>query len=224
MTPRLSELKWRLIGLLGKGIVTAIFATSRIDTDGYDDPAAVLRSGNIIGAIWHSRILIFSYLFQGWGGAILVSASDDGEIIARILERQGHEPIRGSTTRGGLRAMAALIKRVKNGRHACITPDGPQGPRFQVQPGIITLAKKTGAPIIPMTYSARHAKILPSWDRFMLPRPFTRCRVIYGEPIRVPTDATPVEQECLRIRLERILRDITDRADADFGRHVPGVS
>ena len=174
MTRHATELKWRLVGLLGKLIVDLIFATSRIDITGCENAMALIRSGSIIGAIWHSRILMFSYLFKGWGVAILVSASDDGEIIARILQRQGYDPVRGSTTRGGLRAMATLIKRVRNGRHACIIPDGPQGPRLQVQPGIITLAKKTGAPIIPMTYSAHHAKIFSSWDRFMLPRPFTR--------------------------------------------------
>ena len=137
---------------------------------------------------------MISYIFSGWDGAILVSRSNDGEIIARILQRQGHETIRGSTAKGGLRALATLIKRLKaRPRPGVIIPDGPQGPRFKVQPGVIILAKKTGYPIIPVTYSARWMKVFKSWDRFILPCPVyalspgvRRTRVWYRRTRTIP--------------------------------------
>lgn len=100
-----------------------------------------------------------------------------------------------------------------------VVPDGPRGPRFRVQPGVVILAKKTGYPILPVTYSARRMKVFSSWDRFILPLPFTACRLVYGDPLRVPADADgDVLQERL-MRLEQELRRITVTADRRYG-HV----
>ena len=180
-----------------------------------------MDSGRYIAAIWHSRILVFSYLYRHTHAAVLVSRSEDGEIIARILKSQGFDPVRGSTNRGGLRALAVLIKRVRRGQTAVIIPDGPRGPRYRVQPGVITLAKKTGVPILPMAYSAAHRHVFTSWDRFLLPRPFTRCRVVYGKPVCVPENAEPKMQEESRMELETELRRITEEADRHFGHTTP---
>jgi lysophospholipid acyltransferase (LPLAT)-like uncharacterized protein len=178
----------------------------------------IQRPTPFIAAIWHSRILMFSYLYAGWRAAILVSASADGEIIARILARQGHEPVRGSTSRGGRKALAELVRRIRNGQNAVIIPDGPRGPRFRVQPGIVALARKTGAPILPMTYSARRGYAFNSWDRFLLPAPFTRCRIVYGRPVYVPAELDEHGFEAARLRLETELNRITLRADRACGR------
>jgi lysophospholipid acyltransferase (LPLAT)-like uncharacterized protein len=217
----LEEIKWKMIGVLGKLFVDLLFCTTRVESVGFEKIEGIVESQSIIAACWHSRILLVSYLYKGWNAAILVSSSKDGEIIARILENQGHEAIRGSSTRGGLRALSRLIKSLKaNKRPAVIIPDGPQGPRFIVQPGVITLAKKTGCPILPVSYSAKKIKVFNSWDRFILPFPFTTCRIIYGTPVYVPQKADQeMESEC-RIRLEEELNRITAGADNCFGHTI----
>jgi lysophospholipid acyltransferase (LPLAT)-like uncharacterized protein len=180
-----------------------------------------LSSRRFIFAVWHSRILLFPYLYKGWKGTVLVSASRDGEYIARVCRRRGLTTIRGSTTRGGRRALAFQIRAMRSEpRPGLIVPDGPQGPRFRVQPGIIMLAKKTGYPIIPITYSARRLKVFASWDRFILPYPFTRCRAVYGRPVSVPADADRAEFEKRRAMLENELRGITFSADRYFGHRI----
>lgn len=209
----MTDRRWRLAGALGDLLVRAIFGTARIEVEGDVETRRLLRRTDAyIAAIWHSRILMFSYLYAGRGAAILVSASKDGEIIARILARQGHEPVRGSTSRGGRRALAELVRRLRGGQPAVIIPDGPRGPRFRVQPGIIALAAKTAAPILPMTYSSRRGHGFRSWDRFLLPAPFSRCRIVYGRPIRVPS-LDEADFEAARRRLEAELNRITLRAD-----------
>lgn len=220
----MTERQWQWVGLLGSWIIRLIFSTARIRCEGppLERLRMLNRRGQFIAAIWHSRILIFSHLYRGWKASILVSRSDDGEIIARILQRQGFETVRGSTNKGGRQALALLIRKIREGGSAVMIPDGPQGPRCRVQPGIILLAQKTGVPIYPMSYSARHAKIFSSWDRFMLPRPFTECCVVYGDPIRVPADADENVRADYRRRLEDALYAITLKADRYFGRVTDG--
>ncbi len=208
------DLKWWLVGWLGKGLVDLICSTMRIRTIDFKKVRAEIESRRFIFAFWHSRILMISYLYKGWGGAILVSKSKDGEIIAQILQRQGHETIRGSSSRYGVRALARLIKALREEIHpGGVVPDGPRGPRFKVQPGVIALAKKTGYPIVPVSYSAQKIKIFSSWDRFILPYPFTEGRVIYGTPISVPEDIDQDEEEAYRRKLEIELNQITKRVD-----------
>jgi lysophospholipid acyltransferase (LPLAT)-like uncharacterized protein len=223
-TSLLTELKWRLVGILGKGVIDILFAASPVETVGYDRVADLIASRRFIGAVWHSRILLPCYLYQGWTGVAMVSRSADGEIIARILSRQGYTPVRGSTRRGGKLALAEMTRRMEaTPQPAVIIPDGPRGPRFQVQPGVITLAQQTGYPIIPITYGARRAKVFRSWDRFVLPLPGTRCRMIYGEPLVVPPVLRQSAVEVYCKRLERELNAITAAADARFGRRLEGI-
>lgn len=219
--PELNELKWTLIGILGKWIIDLLFLSTKIEQKGLEKVQAIIDSRRFIAAIWHSRILLISYLYQHLNAAILVSQSEDGEVIARILQHQGHDTIRGSTTRGGLQALAKIIRSLKDQkRPACIIPDGPQGPRFKVQPGIIALAKKTGYPIIPMTYSAKRIKIFQSWDRFILPFPFTTCKMIYGNIINVPKNIRSDEIDHYCLVLERELCRITEQADRTFNHRI----
>lgn len=225
MTPdqnkRFAELKWKLVGTLGKLLVDFIFKTGVIEIKGQKPLENLMKNRKYIMAIWHSRIMLFSYFFKGMNGSALVSRSDDGEIIARVLQAQGHETVRGSTSKGGLRAMSKLIKDLKNKRRpGAIIPDGPRGPRFQVQPGVIMLAKKTGYPVIPASYSAKKIKVFSSWDRFILPYPFTRCRLIFGKPITVPADADQGGLENCRKTLETELNRITKSADRYFGHQI----
>jgi len=214
------EIKWRFIGIAGKFLVDLLFWTTRIEYVGYEEAKANINFKRMIGAIWHSRILLISYLWKGWNAAILVSASEDGEFVARILEKQGQEPIRGSTTRHGVRALASIIRKLKQGQTGGVIPDGPQGPRFKVQPGIIAMAKKSGYPILPITYSAKRIKVFNSWDRFILPYPFTTCRMIYGRPVYVPKNADKEQEALYTERLEEELCRITKEADSHFGHQI----
>jgi lysophospholipid acyltransferase (LPLAT)-like uncharacterized protein len=217
----LTELKWRTVGKLGGMLVDFIFRTSDLDFRGGKPLESLMESRKYIWAIWHSRILMFSYVYTGLNASILVSRSEDGEIIARILQAQGQETVRGSTSKGGLRALSKLIKTLRaENRPGVVIPDGPRGPRFKVQPGVILLAKKTGYPIVPATYSAKKAKIFSSWDRFMLPFPFTKCRMIYGRPVAVPDDVDQAGLEKCRKALEDELNRITALADSAFGHRI----
>ena len=172
----------------------------------------------ILFAFWHGRMLYFMKLYEYLGSrvTILVSHSRDGEFVAQLLTRFGFHTTRGSSSRGGARALMAVVNKVRAGMDACFTPDGPKGPRYRVQPGLLLAAKRTGAAILPMTFGARRKRVLPSWDAFLLPLPFSRVVVIYGEPIYVPANASASDLEAKRREVEATLRRITETADNYF--------
>lgn len=175
------------------------------------------RSQWLILAFWHQRLLMMPFLRGKEKVSMLISQHRDGELIARTVKFLGIESVRGSTTRGGLAAIRSMVRAMQEGSHIAITPDGPQGPRHVVQAGIIELARLTGAPIIPITYSASRRKVFQSWDRFHLPFPFSRVVYIFGEPVLVPRELSPEEREGKRLLLENRLNQITREADQFFG-------
>ena len=144
---------------------------------------------------------------------IMVSEHRDGEMIARTVGLLGFIPVRGSTTRGGLRALFQMADRVSAGYDVAITPDGPRGPRFQVQQGVITLAQRSGMPIVPVANSASFRKTLSSWDRYIIPLPFSRVVILHGEPISVPRQLSPEKMEEKRVQLEDALQALNRQAD-----------
>ena len=217
----ISYLKWRIVGWLGKVIIDLIGGTMQLRVEGVERVREQILSRRFILAFWHSRIVLVSYTFTGWGGTALVSKSKDGEIIAQILHRQGHEAIRGSTSKHAARSLAQMIRRLKQKQcPGAMIPDGPRGPRFKVQPGIIALAQKTGYPIIPVSYSAKKLKVFNSWDRFVLPRPWTEGYLCYGHPLLVPYTLNSQSREALRKQLEKELNRITTMADGVFNHCI----
>lgn len=172
----------------------------------------------ILFAFWHGRMLYFMKLYEYLGArvTVLVSQSRDGELVTQLLSCFGFQTTRGSTSRGGARGLLAVVNKVRTGMHAAFTPDGPRGPRFQVQPGLVMVAKRTGAPILPMTFGAQWKRVLASWDAFLLPLPFSRVVVVYGDPIYVPADASAADLEAKRREVEASLRRITETADNYF--------
>lgn len=173
--------------------------------------------GPFLVAFWHGRLLYAIHLYKRYQprpGAVLVSRSKDGEFISQIIEHFGIQPIRGSSSRGSVRGLLEVVKRTRRGYIVAFTPDGPRGPRYQVQSGIVTVAKKTGAVILPVTYNARWRKVLRSWDRFIVPLPFSRVVVVYGEPISVPSNASAATLQAKRQEVEASLRRITEIADS----------
>jgi len=177
----------------------------------------VLHTGKpMVLAFWHGRMVYFIHLYHRQRFTVLVSQSRDGEFISQVLARFGLHVTRGSSSRGGMRALLEIVGRMRQGFHVAVTPDGPRGPRYQVQPGIVLVAKKTGAAILPATYNAKWKKVLGSWDGFILPLPFSRVVVVYGEPIYVPSSASAAKLQANRLELEASLRRITELADGYF--------
>jgi lysophospholipid acyltransferase (LPLAT)-like uncharacterized protein len=214
----LEHLKWRLIGLAGKAFIDLLFTGSKISIGGQAPIEGLLKSRRYLFALWHSRLLLPSYYFKGLNATAMVSNSADGEIIAQILKRQGQVTVRGSTGKGGLRALTQQIHDLrKNHRPGVVVPDGPQGPRHKVQQGIIILSQKTGYPIIPLTYSAGRRWVLNSWDRFIMPYPSTSCHIQFGRPIQVPADSNAHDIARYMVKLELELNRITSEADLFFG-------
>jgi lysophospholipid acyltransferase (LPLAT)-like uncharacterized protein len=210
--------KWWLVGWLGELLINFLFLFSRIHIIGYEPVADLIKTRRLIFVFWHSRILLPSYRYKKLGASIMVSNSADGEIVAQVIQRQGHSAIRGSTGKGGMRALIRQSNDMRmNGRPGVVIPDGPQGPRHKVQQGVILLAQKTKVPILPMAYSSSKRKVFKSWDRFILPFPWSEGVMIYGRPVHVPSKATPNDlAECTQA-LETELIRITSQADQFFG-------
>lgn len=142
------------------------------------------NSYRCVYAFWHRNLLILTLQRMNSGAAVLVSSSQDGELIAGPLGELGYFPVRGSTTRGGAQALKELVRL---GRERCvaITPDGPKGPVGSIQPGIFQVAFLAGIPIVPIAAGCDREWVFNTWDRFRLPKPFSRIRVLYGPPIWV---------------------------------------
>lgn len=170
----------------------------------------------VIAAFWHQRLLMMPFFPRPGKTGMLVSRHRDGEIIARLIRYLAIDSVRGSTTRGGLSALRGMVRFYREGGNLAITPDGPQGPKHVVQPGVIELARLTGSPVFPITYGASGKRSLSTWDRFMIPLPFCRVVFIWGEPVWVPRDSKPEEREEKRLLLQDRLRQITDEADRLF--------
>jgi lysophospholipid acyltransferase (LPLAT)-like uncharacterized protein len=162
----------------------------------------------VIFCLWHNRLATAMVVYRRHHRRIaaLVSASRDGALLAAVLGRFGVEQVRGSTSRRGPQALLELMSRAQMGFDLALTPDGPKGPRYVVQPGVIALAQLTGMPIIPVTCNARRKICLKSWDAFQIPLPFSRCDLILDEPIHVAREADAPEREARRQQLETSLR------------------
>ncbi len=158
----------------------------------------------MIYAFWHAHILVPTCVGRNLGAKVLVSQHRDGEYVAQTVRCLGNDVARGSTTRGGARALLSMIKKVKEEKVSlAITPDGPRGPRFVVQAGVITLGQKTRYPIIPVMVHHSKCWELPSWDRFCVPKPFSKVVLIYGDPIMIPPKLEKSEVEEYRVLLEK---------------------
>lgn len=140
-----------------------------------------------IYAFWHTNVLLSPYLHRGQNLNAMISASKDGEIISQVVYRFGNKAVRGSTSRGGMKALRTLLEKLRNGEPAAMTPDGPRGPAFKLQNGVVIAASRGRAPIIPFHYEAKRQWIAEkSWDKHRIPMPFTTLVVHFGKPIYVP--------------------------------------
>lgn len=198
-------------------IINIIRFTGRLTYIGTDRIKEFHANGTeIIMSFWHGRLLMIPIVYQGKNLNPLISMHEDGEMIKRTMDLFKFTSIRGSTSRGATKALREMVKRLRSGGDIAITPDGPKGPRHKAQNGAVFLAKMTGAPICPVTFSATGKKQFSSWDRFMLPYPFSKVVIMWGEPIYVSSDADKDEIENKRKELEDELKRITKKADSFF--------
>jgi lysophospholipid acyltransferase (LPLAT)-like uncharacterized protein len=202
-----------LIAGLGYPLVNVLGHTLRFRVEGLHHYDAIVASGHQpVMAFWHGRILPATFYFRRRGIVVITSENFDGEWIARIIERFGYGTARGSTTRGGRRAMVQLVRAMRAGKPAGFTLDGPRGPAHIAQPGAVWLAHATGNPILPFHLEAARAWTLRSWDRTQIPKPFTNVALVVGEPIPVGADATDAQLESSRVILEQRLAGLEQRA------------
>jgi lysophospholipid acyltransferase (LPLAT)-like uncharacterized protein len=182
-------------------------------------PMSFIEKGTpAIGAFWHGRLLLMPVMYRVTGRKLsfLVSPHRDGQVIGKAAERFGYNAILGSTTRRGFSALNQMVKVLDQGQDLAIVPDGPRGPRFEVQMGVIELAKLTKRPIVSLSFSASKKKIFKTWDRFVLPYPFSKGVFIWGEPVRVDPDGDQAHLEEKRLLLEKRLNELTEQADHYF--------
>ena len=167
-----------------------------------------------IGVFWHGRLLMMPVVYKGKKLSFLVSPHRDGQIVGRALQRFVFHAILGSTTRKGFSGFIKMVK--AHGSDLAMVPDGPRGPRHQVQMGVIELDKLTGRAIVPLTFSASKKKIFNTWDHFLLPYPFSKGVFMWGEPISVEQNGNRDYLEQMRALLEKRLNALTERADHYF--------
>lgn len=171
------------------------------------------RQEGIVMVSWHGRLFIGPFAYRGKGAHCLISIHGDGEIVAGVVRCFGIEVVRGSSSRGGDRALRQLVQLARENRDLGITPDGPRGPAESVKPGVAVLARMAGRPVVPLSFSCSSAKRFASWDRFLLPYPFSRAVIVWGAPLYYREGE---DLEVFRQRIEQGLRETTAQADGYF--------
>ena len=197
-------------------LVKVVCLTLRIRR--YDEERFLNAEGGRILCMWHGRTIPPAARYRGQDITILISLSRDGELIANILSSLGYPALRGSSGPSGARVLASCIKLLRSGRTLAVTPDGPRGPSGVLRGGVMTMARKSGALLVPVGSSVRpRIAMTKSWDRFLMPLPFARAVMVFGEPMRVPPDADEEAMVELTARFQAEMRRIQDEADRKLG-------
>ncbi len=207
------ETQYRLSETLGAAFVALLARTLRISTHGEHHFRAVQERGPFIYACPHGRLFVPTWHHRRYGVNALISQSHDGELVARLVSALGYRTVRGSSHRGAGEALKRIVGVLRHGS-VSITVDGPRGPREEPKIGTIAAARLAGVPILPTTGSAHPSWNLNSWDRFQVPRPFSRAVVAYGEPMIIPPDAKDDALEKWRLELKRRLLELKRTADS----------
>ncbi|MBX7223303.1 MAG: lysophospholipid acyltransferase family protein [Blastocatellia bacterium] len=200
-----------LATLMATLLLRCIGMTLRWDRAGFgaadpDNKRGGVPAGNrIIYTFWHNRILGATLFFRQRGIVVMTSQSFDGEIIARVIQNFGYGAARGSASKGSIQALKGMVRCVRDGHDVAFTIDGPKGPVYQAKPGAVMLARMSGAAILPMCVTTKNFWELRSWDRFRIPKPFSRARIAYGTPIFVSRGADEVEMEAWNAELQAAL-------------------
>ena len=195
-------------------VIRALRVTMRVRIIGGDIPQALHDKGiGVINVFWHARLLLVPFAYTGEKVHVLISSHGDGKIIANVMKSFGFGVVHGSSSKEGRKAYREMVQLARADRDLAITPDGPRGPAEVVKPGVVNLALQTGRPIIPLAYSASRTKRFTSWDRFMVPYPFSRGVIVWGTPLYRRDGEDP---EVFRGRIEEALKEVTAKADGYF--------
>lgn len=204
----------RLAGFVFYWLIRFIGATMRFEATGIENFQVIVDAGKLpIYTFWHDRIVAGTYYFRHRGIVVLSSTSYDSEYTNRCIQRFGYGAIKGSSTRGGTRAMVSMIRMMKAGHPMAFAVDGPKGPRYVVKPGPLLLAKKTGNPIMPFVVECKKFWTIKSWDRLQIPKPFTTANVIIEPPIYISPDASDEEIDTRRTELQETLDELVRRGE-----------
>lgn len=199
---------------LGGSALDTLMRTTSVRTEGEENFRQFWREKRpVVFTLWHGRLLPCTYHHRHQDVVTLVSHHRDGEYITRLVRKWGYTAVRGSSSRGGLDALRELVRHLRAGRSLAITPDGPRGPREKLKPGPLLAAQLTGAPIIPVASGASRASYFGGWDRFLIPHPFARLRIAYGEPVYVPRRADEAELQAVADEVEARLGGLMRRVD-----------
>lgn len=209
------------ISLIGTLLLRLLHRTLRWERVGLDGEHKHWADGAPrILLFWHGRQLMMPWIYldhRGPSGGrpinVLASQHRDGLLIRTILRYMGVKSVAGSSTRGGREALFALIRRLQEGEHIAVTPDGPKGPACKLKPGVLRIAQRSRALMYPTAYSAERYWQVKSWDRMILPKPFSRAVLIMDEPISVPEEISPAELDLIAQRTQVALEVVTRRAD-----------
>jgi lysophospholipid acyltransferase (LPLAT)-like uncharacterized protein len=202
-----------ILGRMGYRFVMMVGRTLRLRTPGYEKIRSL--KGGVIICGWHGKSLIPGWFFRNKGVWVIISQSRDGEIQNVVFSNLGYNVIRGSTGRGGVRAAVEAIRVLKKGATMAMTPDGPRGPSGVVQGGVMLMAQKSGAALVPVGISARPRWIAPAWDKYMFPYFFARAVFLFGDPVYVPESSTDEEVETYRQQLEKQIHAMEAQAERE---------
>ena len=205
--------------LLAAGYIGLVKLTGRWKVFGTEIPIALLNEGKpFLVAFWHGRLLMMSLAWPySQKFKMVTSQHPDGELIARTIKILGFESIAGSSSRGGASTVRSILRALKSGESVGVTPDGPRGPRMRAAKGAVFAAQRAGVPILPLSYAAKQCKILSTWDRFLIPLPFCRGIMKWGEPITIAGDADETDVARITKDLEQQLNRLTHQLDAELG-------
>jgi lysophospholipid acyltransferase (LPLAT)-like uncharacterized protein len=206
------------IATLGHLAVAAIGHTLRLAIHIEDGGPADFYTRPLILCFWHEAIFPSTYAFRDQQISVLTSQSFDGEYIGRIISKFGYVPVRGSSSRGGARALLQSRRVLESGLTVAFTTDGPRGPAQVAKPGPVTLARSSGVPIVPFHLAVERAWRLKSWDRSLIPKPFSRALIWMGRQITVPAKATDAEMETYQAELQAAQERVRELAEANVGR------
>lgn len=206
----MTEARFRAAGLLGHALTGTLFATVRFRVENEEAFLRFRRAGTpVIFVLWHCHLLPLVQRHRRTGVVALVSEHSDGEYVTQVIQRKGFATVRGSSTRGGTRGLRGLIRAARAGRDLTVTADGPRGPAGVVKPGVLFAARSSGLPLVPVAAGASSAWRLASWDRFLVPRPFSTVRVAYGPPRLVSPHADRAQLDAFADELARELDRLT---------------
>jgi lysophospholipid acyltransferase (LPLAT)-like uncharacterized protein len=221
------RLKAYIIAVIVYVISRALMATWRIRVFGPDARARAERihpRGSFCLAVWHEHLFAAVLAHKGQRFAPLASHSSDGELVTFVMNRLGYRTVRGSSSRGGPEARVALMDAIAEGWFTAITVDGPRGPRRIVKGGVVDVARKTGAPVLPVVVLGDRQWVLTrSWDQFKIPKPFARVALHYGEPIRVAEDTAGLAFGDAKSLVAKGLADCEAAATADLAAWKGGA-